>query len=103
MAPPDPEPPLVYSLYYAKQGCQDWDDELPSEAAGRMKKQKKGKSNHPVEGDFCEKLESWNLDPRLTKLMKTYQEVFGLLCHPCHARSWSRWTSNSNKRLMCQI
>ena len=29
MTLPDPEVPLVYSFHYAKQGCQDWEDELP--------------------------------------------------------------------------
>ena len=28
MTLPDPEVPLVYSLHYAQQGCQDWEDEL---------------------------------------------------------------------------
>ena len=45
MTPPDPEVPLVYSLHYAQQGCQDWEDELPPETMQRMKNQGKGKSN----------------------------------------------------------
>ena len=35
------ETPLVYSLHYAWKGRRDGDDELPSKAVGRMKKQKK--------------------------------------------------------------
>ena len=31
MTLPAPEVPLVYSLHYAQQGRQDWDDELPPE------------------------------------------------------------------------
>ena len=44
MTPPDPEVPLVYSLHYAQQGRQDWEDELPPETLGRMKKQEKGRA-----------------------------------------------------------
>ena len=79
MTLPDPEVPLVYSLHYAQQGCQDWEDELPPETMGRMKKQEKGKSNLHAEEDFVEKLESMNLDPRLSKLIQKYQEVLGAL------------------------
>ena len=39
MTLPDAEVPLVYSLHYAEQGRQDWEDELPPEAMGRIKKQ----------------------------------------------------------------
>ena len=66
MTLPDPEVPLVYSLHYAKQGCQDWEDELPPVTMGPMKKQEKGKSNLHAEEDFVEKLESMNVDPRLS-------------------------------------
>ena len=45
MTSPDPEVPLVYTLQYAQQSCQDWEDELPPETMGRMKKQEKGKCN----------------------------------------------------------
>ena len=41
MTPPDPETPLVYSLHYAQER-QDWEDELPPETVGRIKKQDKG-------------------------------------------------------------
>ena len=81
MTLPDPEVPLVYSLHYAQQARQDWEEQLPPETMGRMKKQEKGKSNlHAVE-DLVEKLESMNLDPRLSKLILKHQEVFGSL-HP---------------------
>ena len=72
----DPEVPVVYSLHYAQQGRQDWEDELPPETMGRMKEQEEGKSNLHAEEDFVEKLESRNLDPRLSKLIQKYQEVF---------------------------
>ena len=76
---PHPEVPLVYSLHYAKQGRQDWEDELPPEKMGRMKEQEKGKNNLHAEENLVEKLESMNLDPRLSKLIQKYQEVFGAL------------------------
>ena len=81
MTLPDPETPLVYSLHYAQER-QDWEDELPPETVGRIKKQDKGKSNLRAEKDFSEKVESMNLDPRLTKLIHKYQEVFGALPPP---------------------
>ena len=68
MTLPDPEVPLVYSLHYAQQGCQHCEDELPPETMGHMKKQEKGKSNLHAEEEFAEKLESMNLNPRLSKL-----------------------------------
>ena len=82
MTLPDPEVPLVYSLHYAQQGRQDWEDELPPETLGHVKKQEKGKSNLHAEEDFVEKLESMNLDLRLSKLIQKYQEVFGALPPP---------------------
>ena len=81
MTLPDPESPLVYSLHYAQER-QDWEDELPPETVVRIKKQDKGKSNLCAEEDFSEKVESMNLDPRLTKLIHKYQEVFGALPPP---------------------
>ena len=34
-----------------------------------------------------------NPDPRLKKLLLTYEEVFGALPPPLfHAKNWSRWT-----------
>ena len=82
MTLPDPEVPLVYSLHYAQQGRQNWEDELPPETMGRMKKQEKRKSNLHAEKDFVEKLESMNLDTHLSKLIQNYQEVFGVLPPP---------------------
>ena len=79
---PDPEVPLVYSLHYAQQGRQDWEDELPPETTGCMKKQEKGKSKLHAEKDFVEKLESMNLDPCLSEVIQKYQGVFGALPPP---------------------
>ena len=76
MTLPDPEVNLVYSLHYAQQGRKDWEDELPPETMGRMKKQEEGKSNLPAEEVFVEKLESMSLDPLLSKLIQKYQEAF---------------------------
>ena len=87
MTLPDPEVPLVYSLHYAQQGCQDWEDELPPETMGRMKKLEKGKSNLHAEEDFVEKLESMNLDPRLSKLIQKYQAGFGAFPPPLSCKS----------------
>ena len=101
MTLPDPEVPLVYSLHYVQQGHQDflhcacprypwgargghhdYEDELPPETMGRMKKQEKGNSNFHAEEDFCEKRESMNLDPRLIKLIQKYHEVCVPLVQP---------------------
>ena len=79
---PDPEVPLVYSLHYAQQGRQDWEDELPPETMERMKKQEKGKSNLHAEEEFVETLESMKLDPCLSQLIQKYQEIFGALPPP---------------------
>ena len=87
MTLPNPEVPLVYSLHYSQQGRQDWEDELPPETMGRMKKQEKGKSNLHAEEDFVAKLESMNLDPRLSKLIQKYQEVFGALPPPLSCKN----------------
>ena len=43
---------------------------------------KKGKSNLHAEEHFVQKLESMNLDPRLSKLIQKYQDVFGALPQP---------------------
>ena len=82
MTHPDPEVPLVYSLHYAQQGCQEWDDEISPETMGQMKKQEKGKSNLHAEEDFVESSESMNLDHRLSKLIQKYQAFFGALPPP---------------------
>ena len=80
---PDPEIPLVYSLHYGQQCPPEWDDgSVPAETADRQKKKEHGKSNLHAEEDFLQKLESLNLDPRLKKLLITYEEVFGALPPP---------------------
>ena len=52
---------------------------MPAETADRQRKKQHGKSNLHAEEDFLQKLESLNLDPRLQKLLITYEEVFGAL------------------------
>ena len=80
---PDPEIPLVYSLHYGQQCSPEWDDaSVPAETADRQKKNERGKSNLHAEGDFLQKIESLNLDPRLKKLLLTYEEMFGALPPP---------------------
>ena len=77
---PDPEIPLVYSLHYGQQCSPEWDDgSVPAETAHRQKKKEHGKSNLHAEEYFVQKIESLNLDPRLKKLLLTYEEVFGAL------------------------
>ena len=79
----DPEIPLVYSLHYGQQCSPEWDDgSVPAETADRQKKKEHGKSNLHAEEDFLQKLESLNLDPRLKKLLITYEEVLGALPPP---------------------
>ena len=80
---PDPEIPLVYSLHYGQQCSPEWDDgSVPAETAERQKKKEHGKSNLHAGEDFRQKIESLNLDPRLRKLLPTYEEVFGALPPP---------------------
>ena len=80
---PDPEIPLVYSLHYGQHCPPEWDDGfVPAETADRQKKKEHGKSNLHAEEEFLQKLESLNLDPRLKKLLITYEEVFGALPPP---------------------
>ena len=80
---PDPEVPLVYSLHYGQPCTPEWDDSsVPAETADRQKKSERGKSNLHSEEDFKQKIESLNLDPRLKKLLLTYEEVFGALPPP---------------------
>ena len=77
---PDPEIPLVYSLHSGQQCPPEWDDgSVPAETADRQKKKEHRKSNLHAEKDFLQKLESLNLDPRLKKLLITYEKVFGAL------------------------
>ena len=64
----------MYSLHYGQQCPPEWDD--------RLKKKEHGKSNLHAEEDFLQKIESLNLDPRLKKLLLTYEEVFGALPPP---------------------
>ena len=80
---PDPEIPLVYSPHYGQQCPPEWDGgSVPAETADWQKKKEDGKSNLHAEEDFLQKLESLNLDPRLKKLLITYEEVFGALPPP---------------------
>ena len=80
---PDPEVPLVYSLHYGQQCSPEWDDSsVPAETADPQKKNERGKSNLHAEEDFRRKIKSLNLDPRLKKLLLTYEEVFGALPPP---------------------
>ena len=80
---PDPEVPLVYSLHYGQQCPPEGDDgSVPAETADRQEKKEHGKSNPDAEEDFLQKLESLNLDPRLKKLLISYEEVFGALPPP---------------------
>ena len=80
---PDPEVPLVYSLHCRQQRLPEWDDRsLPAETADQQKKDERGKSNLHAEEDFHQKIESLNLEPRLKKLLLTYEEVFGTLPPP---------------------
>ena len=84
---PDPEIPLVYSLHFGQQCPPEWDDgSVPAETADRQKKKEHGKSNLHAEEDFLQKIESLNLDPRLKKLLLTYEEVFGALPPPLSCR-----------------
>ena len=79
----DPEIPLVYSLHYGQQCPPEWDDgSVPAKTADRQKKKSHGKSNPHAEEDFRQNMESLNLDPRLKKLLLTYEEVFGALAPP---------------------
>ena len=87
MTLPGPESPLVYSLHYAKQGRQDWEDELPPETMGRMKEQEKREGNLHAEENLVEKRDRMNLDSRLSKLIQKYQEVFGALLPPLCCKS----------------
>ena len=90
---PDPDIPLVYSLHYGQQCPAECDDgSVPDETADRQKKKEHGKSNLHAEEDFLQKIESLNLDPRLKKLLLTYEEVFGALPPPLSCNNWSGWT-----------
>ena len=80
---PDAEIPLVYSLHDGRQCPPEWDDgSVRAETVDRQKKKEHGKSNVHAEEDFLQKIKSLNLDPRLKKLLLTYEEVFGALPPP---------------------
>ena len=80
---PDPGIPVVYSLHYGQQCPPERDDgSVPAETADRQKKQEHGKRNLHAEEDFLQKIESPNLDPRLKKLLLTYEEAFRALPAP---------------------
>ena len=73
----------MYSLHYGQQCPPEWDDgSVPAETADRQKKKDHGNSNLHAEEDFLQKIKSLNLDPRLKKLLLTYEEVFGALLPP---------------------
>ena len=73
----------MHSLHYGQQCSPDWDDgSVPAETADWQKKKEHGKSNLHAEEDFLQKIESLNLDPRLKKLLLTYEEVFVALLSP---------------------
>ena len=73
----------MYSLHYGQQCPPEWDDgSVPAETADQHKKKEHGKSNPQSEEDFLQQIESLNLDPRLKKLLLTYEEVFGALLLP---------------------
>ena len=77
---PDPEIPLVYSLHYGQQSPSEWDvGSVPAETVNWQNKKEHGKSNLHAEEDFLQIIESLNLEPRLKKLLLTYEEVFGAL------------------------
>ena len=79
----DHEIPLVYSLHYGHQRPAEWDDgSVPAKTADWQKKKEHGKSILHAEEDFLQEVDILNLDPRLKKLLLTYEEVFGALLPP---------------------
>ena len=75
--------PLVYSLHYGQQCPPEWDDgSVPAKTTDLQKEKEHGKSNLHAEEDFLQKIESLNFDPRLNKVLLTYEEVFGALPPP---------------------
>ena len=70
----------MYSLHYGQPCPPERDDgSVPAETADLQKKKEHYKSNLHAEEYFLQKIESLNLDPRLKKLLLTYEEVFGAL------------------------
>ena len=73
----------MYSLHYGQQCPPEWDEgSVPAETADRQKNKEHGKHNLHADEDFLQKIESLNLDPRMKKLLLTYEEVFGALPPP---------------------
>ena len=73
----------MYSLHYGQQCPPEWDDSsVPAKTADRQKRNERGKSNLHAEEDFRQKIESVNLDPKLNKLLLSFEEVFGALLPP---------------------
>ena len=73
----------MYCLHYGQQCSPEWDDSsVTAKTADRQKENERGKSNLHADEDFWQKMESLNLDPRLKKLLLTYEEVFGALTPP---------------------
>ena len=75
---PDPGVALGYSLHYGQQYLPEWEDSLlPAETADPQSKDERGKRNLHAEEDLQQKIESMNHEPRLNKLLLTYEEIFG--------------------------
>ena len=78
----------MYSLHCGQQCPPEWDDgSVPAETADRQKREGHGKSTLHGQEDFLQKIESLNLDPRLRKLLLTYEEVFGALPPPLSCKT----------------
>ena len=78
---PDPEIPLLCSLHYGQQCSPEWNDgSVPAETADRQNVKEHGQNNLHAEEDFLQKIESLKLDPRLKKLLLTYEEAPPLFC-----------------------
>ena len=62
---------------YAQQCPPEWDDSsVPAKTADRQKENERGRSNLHAKEDLGQKIDGVNLDPRLNKLLLTYEEVF---------------------------
>ena len=61
----------------------EWDNStLPAEIVDRQNEDEHDKSNHHAEDNFLREIKIMNLDPRLQKLLQTYEQVFGPLPSP---------------------
>ena len=70
----------MYSLHYGQQCSPECNNSsLPAQTAERQRQDEHGKSNLHDEEDIQQKVPRLNLDPRLKKLLLTYEEVFGAL------------------------